>query len=187
MRFGCPDVLRFAYRAIRKGAFGGKAAATNRISNVSSGSFGRCGGTTFLASTTIFGGGEDALPSAAGSSRTAKDCRGASAGEHLPAWRFEPAMRRSADGRASDLLRRRNGRVVGAPYRARHPARGGPRIYGRHGGNLRGAGDPQLCDPEALLELDEANQRAILFLNGYGRLIEKPLINTMTPKTKPVT
>lgn len=25
MLFGCPDVLRFAYRAIRKGAFGGKS------------------------------------------------------------------------------------------------------------------------------------------------------------------
>lgn len=43
---------------------------------------------------------------------------------------------------------------------------------------------PSFAFRKALLELDEGNQKAIIFMNGYGRLIEKTLAATMPPAKK---
>ena len=43
---------------------------------------------------------------------------------------------------------------------------------------------PSYAFRKALLQLDDANQKAIIFMNGYGRLIEKPLSVTMPPPKK---
>lgn len=43
---------------------------------------------------------------------------------------------------------------------------------------------PSYAFRKALLRLNGANQKAIIFMNGYGRLIEKPLAATMPPSEK---
>lgn len=43
---------------------------------------------------------------------------------------------------------------------------------------------PSYAFRKALLQLDEANQKAVIFMSGYGRLIEKTLAATMPPSKK---